>query len=147
MKNVTPLIFVLLLFLLSCSNTKQEEDLLIVNMPTTDEMEDSLTVGGKEEESSVKLIIDSIVYKFSQVAAGDLQGADCYDGIMFQFCDRFSWASCYDMRTYNRLSFLKHLLSHHIIVITRISVTSFTIRMTDSHCSILVNLGTMTDAL
>jgi hypothetical protein len=107
MKNITLLFFFFLLVLLSCSNTPQEDDMLIIIQPTTDEVEDSLTVGEKEEESSVKLVIDSIVYKFSQVAAGDLQGADCYDGVMFQFCDMFSYASCYDMETYKRLSLFK----------------------------------------
>lgn len=107
MKNITLLFFVFLLILLSCSNTSEEDDMLIIIQPTTDEVEDSLTVGEKEGESSAKLVIDSIVYKFSQVAAGDLQGADCYDGVMFQFCDKFSYASCYDMETYKRLSFFK----------------------------------------
>lgn len=106
-RNVVLLSIILSLVLFSCGNSPHEEDLLIINTHTTENGEEKSTVDDDETGSAVKLIIDSIVFKFKQDAPGDLQGADCYDGIMFQFCDHFSYAAGYDMNTLNRIALFK----------------------------------------
>ncbi len=47
--------------------------------------------------NDLKITIDSLVFQFVVLGPGSMQGADCYDRYLFQFCDGFHYASCYDM--------------------------------------------------
>ena len=54
--------------------------------------------------NDLKITIDSLNYIFSIIGAGSMQGADCYNNLLFQFCDKFKYAYCYDITNGNRVA-------------------------------------------
>lgn len=54
--------------------------------------------------NDLKITIDSLNYIFSITGAGSMQGADCYNNLIFQFCDKFKHAYCYDITNGNRVA-------------------------------------------
>lgn len=54
--------------------------------------------------NDLKITIDSLNYIFSIIGAGSMQGADCYNNLIFQFCDKFKHAYCYDITNGNRVA-------------------------------------------
>lgn len=59
--------------------------------------------------NDLKITIDSIALQFIVLGPGSMQGADCYDKFLFQFCDGFDYATCYDMSNGNRQALFKFL--------------------------------------
>lgn len=57
--------------------------------------------------NDLKITIDSICYKFVIEGPGSMQGADCYNNLVFQFCNGFNYASCYDITNGNKIAMFK----------------------------------------
>ncbi len=106
---------ILLLLMMSCgednsivedTNTLYEETTKVVYdtiyRTTTDSADNEVTdtiITERTEtvRNDLKVLIDSLVFQYLVQGPGSMQGADCYDKYLFQFCAGFSYASCYDM--------------------------------------------------